>query len=200
MQRYEYKVVPAPDRGQKARGVKTPEARFAHAMTEALNALAADGWEYHRAETLPCAESKGFFASGKDTVYRSMLVFRRPLAEATATDVPSSAADAAPARQGAAMPAEASAAPTVPPAPNPAAPPPGRPRSRVLMAIPSARTERPKAAAEPAPAAPAPVLRADRGATAEDAGTPAGPVFRWPLRGDAAEPKPPRPVQRGDQG
>lgn len=175
MQRYEYKVVPAPERGQKARGVKTPEARFAHALTEALNALAAEGWEYHRAETLPCAESKGFFSSGKDTVYRSMLVFRRPLPVADETA-----------------------------AEHPAAPPvsgtPDRPRSRVLMAIPSDRAEAPAGAEteEVAAAGTGPVLRAERGAP--DAGPANGPAFRWPLRAETGEPKPPRPVLRGDQG
>lgn len=76
MTRYEYKVVPAPDRGRKARGVKGPEGRFAHALEVVMNEMGAEGWDYLRAETLPSEERQGL--SGKTTVYRNMLVFRRP--------------------------------------------------------------------------------------------------------------------------
>jgi hypothetical protein len=184
MQSYEYKVVPAPERGQKARGVKTPQDRFAHAMTETLNRLAAEGWEYHRAETLPCAESKGFFSGGKEsTVYRSLLVFRRrlpdPATSRAASEAPALAAPDAP--QG---PADTA------PAPAADASAPSRPRSRLLMAIPSDR------AADPA-TPPAPVLRADRAAPPAEGGG-AGPVFRWPLRPGTPEPQPPRPLHTGD--
>lgn len=82
MQRFEYRVVPAPARGEKAKGVKAPEDRFAHALAQAMNTMAAEGWEYQRAETLPCTEGGGFFSRASTTVYRSMLVFRRPLAAA----------------------------------------------------------------------------------------------------------------------
>lgn len=75
MTQYEYKVVPAPDRGLKARGVKGPEGRFAHALEVLMNEMGVEGWEYQRAETLPCEERQGL--SGKTTVYRNMLVFRR---------------------------------------------------------------------------------------------------------------------------
>ena len=74
---YEYKVIPAPRRGQKAKGVKSPEARFAHALQEAMNAEAAEGWEYLRADTLPCDERSGLTSTV--THYRNMLVFRRAL-------------------------------------------------------------------------------------------------------------------------
>ncbi len=36
---YEYKVVPAPTRGLKAKGVKTAEDRFANALQAAMNKL-----------------------------------------------------------------------------------------------------------------------------------------------------------------
>lgn len=72
---YEYKVVPAPARGLKAKGVKTPEDRFAHALQTAMNELAADGWEYLRADTLPCEQREGLIS--KTTVFQNMLVFRR---------------------------------------------------------------------------------------------------------------------------
>lgn len=75
MTKYEYKVLPAPDRGLKARGVKGADGRFAHALEVLMNDMGAEGWEYQRAETLPCEERQGL--SGKTTVYRNMLVFRR---------------------------------------------------------------------------------------------------------------------------
>ncbi len=72
---FEYKVVPAPVRGTKAKGVKTPEDRFALALQTAMNELAADGWEYLRTDTLPCEQREGLMS--KTTVYQNMLVFRR---------------------------------------------------------------------------------------------------------------------------
>ncbi len=75
---YEYKVVPAPTRGRKARGVKTPADRFALALETAINALAAEGWEFQRSETLPAEERHGL--AKRTTVDQNMLVFRRPVA------------------------------------------------------------------------------------------------------------------------
>lgn len=82
MQRFEYKVIPAPKRGEKARGVKTTEDRFAHALTLLMNDLGAEGWDYVRADTLPCEERVGL--TGTKTTFQNMLVFRRPLAVAEA--------------------------------------------------------------------------------------------------------------------
>ena len=75
---YEYKVIPAPDRGEKSRNVKTPEGRFALSIEAALNEMAKSGWEFQRAETLPSSERRGF--TGSTTQMRSLLVFRRALA------------------------------------------------------------------------------------------------------------------------
>ncbi|WP_322889599.1 MULTISPECIES: DUF4177 domain-containing protein [unclassified Yoonia] len=72
---YEYKVIPAPMRGTKAPGVKSAEDRFALSLETAMNDLAADGWEYIRADTLPCEQREGLMS--KTTVYQNMLVFRR---------------------------------------------------------------------------------------------------------------------------
>jgi hypothetical protein len=80
MQRYEYKVLPAPTRGEKVRGAKTGPDRFAAALSGLMNAQARDGWDYVRADTLPCEERTGF--TGRTTVYHNMLVFRRALAMA----------------------------------------------------------------------------------------------------------------------
>ena len=72
---YEYKVVPAPSRGRKGRGISGAEARFAHALELVMNEMAAEGWEYQRAETLPSEEKTGLVAA--QIVYRNVLVFRR---------------------------------------------------------------------------------------------------------------------------
>ncbi|MFV0513377.1 MAG: DUF4177 domain-containing protein [Jhaorihella sp.] len=82
MPAYEYKVVPAPTKGQKAKGVKTPEGRFAHTLEAELNRLGAQGWEYCRAELLPSEERAGL--TGSAVHWRNVLVFRRALEAAEA--------------------------------------------------------------------------------------------------------------------
>lgn len=77
MQVYEYKVVPAPRKGEKVKGLKTPEARFAHTVETAINTLAAEGWQYLRADFLPSDERSGL--TGSTTQWRNLLVFRRPV-------------------------------------------------------------------------------------------------------------------------
>lgn len=78
MQRYEYKVIPAPRKGEKSRGVKTSEDRFALTLTLVMNDLGREGWEYLRADTLPVDERAGF-TGGTKTSFQNMLVFRRML-------------------------------------------------------------------------------------------------------------------------
>jgi hypothetical protein len=110
MTQFEYKVVPAPVRGEKARGAKTTADRFALALTTLMNDLGRDGWDYVRADTLPCEERVGF--TGKQTTFQNMLVFKRAvvLADAVATMV--------------ALPAPMPVMVAVPPeAPMPVAPP-----------------------------------------------------------------------------
>ncbi len=75
MQRYEYKVVPSPRKGEKARDARTTPDRFALALTSLMNKLGLDGWEYLRADALPCEERVGF--TGSKTTFQNMLVFRR---------------------------------------------------------------------------------------------------------------------------
>lgn len=78
MQRYEYRVLPAPVRGEKVRGAKTTEERFAQALTSMINGQAREGWDYCRAETLPSEERAGF--TKRRIVHVNVLVFRRELA------------------------------------------------------------------------------------------------------------------------
>lgn len=82
MTRYEYKVMAAPTRAPKVRGADTVEARFAVTLAEVLNKAGGEGWEYLRAETLPVEERAGL--TGTRTSFRTVLIFRRPLAEQAA--------------------------------------------------------------------------------------------------------------------
>lgn len=86
MIKYEYRVLPAPRRGQKAKGVKTGEARFAHALELLMNEMGAKGWEYQRTDTLPVDERQGL--TGRATVFQNMLVFRRIVEAEAAEPVP----------------------------------------------------------------------------------------------------------------
>lgn len=126
---YEYKVVPAPTRGLKAKGVKTPEGRFANALEATMNELATDGWEYLRTDTLPSEQRDGLMS--KTTVYQNVMVFRRgtgapaeeaPAAREAADDalVLTPQTQAAPAVKAPSVTAEPSANPK--PAPTPERP------------------------------------------------------------------------------
>lgn len=84
MTAYEYRVIPAPTKGRKTQGVKGAEARFANALQEVMNDHAAEGWEYQRSDILPSEERQGLTSS--HTVYRSVLVFRRPADDVATTD------------------------------------------------------------------------------------------------------------------
>ncbi|WP_170331525.1 DUF4177 domain-containing protein [Ruegeria arenilitoris] len=96
MQRYEYKVVPAPQKGIKAKGEKTAEGRFAVSIEQVLNQMAQDGWEYQRAELLPSEERAGLTSSTVN--WRNVLVFRRPAEVDEALNIAETTTEAAQAR------------------------------------------------------------------------------------------------------
>lgn len=77
MKHYEYQVVPAPKKGEKAKGAKTAAEKFAVALTNLMNRMGSEGWDYIRADTLPCEERVGL--TGSKTVFQNMLVFRREM-------------------------------------------------------------------------------------------------------------------------
>ncbi|WP_212523618.1 DUF4177 domain-containing protein [Actibacterium sp. MT2.3-13A] len=77
MPQYEYKVVPAPLKGERAKGLKGTRERFAHTLMALMNEMGRDGWEYLRADTLPCEERQGL--TGRTTTFQNMLIFRRAL-------------------------------------------------------------------------------------------------------------------------
>jgi len=96
MPNFEYKVVPAPNKGLKGKGVKGVEEKFANALASVMNEMGAKGWEYQRSDTLPSEERSGL--RGKTTIFHNMLVFRRKIAteETTApkSEAPAMAATA----------------------------------------------------------------------------------------------------------
>lgn len=67
MPKYEYKVIPAPKRGVKAKGLKDTESRFAYALQSIMNDCGAEGWDYVRTDTLPCEERVGL--TGRTTTF-----------------------------------------------------------------------------------------------------------------------------------
>lgn len=103
--RYEYTVIPAPARGDKAKGAKTPVDRFALSLTGELNRMAAEGWDYVRAETLPSEERSGL--TGRSTVYHNVLVFRRATAALETAAAPAAASKPQPEYPVSATPARA---------------------------------------------------------------------------------------------
>ena len=78
MQTFEYKVVPAPNRPKRVKGVKGTAGRFAAVLTETMNEQAADGWEYLRSDSMPVEEKPGLLKSRVET-YQTVLVFRRAM-------------------------------------------------------------------------------------------------------------------------
>jgi hypothetical protein len=74
---YDYTVVPAPRRVKKIKGIGGGSELFAHALTEAINAMARQGWQYLRSETMAAEETRGLF---RRTVaaQHTVLVFCRP--------------------------------------------------------------------------------------------------------------------------
>jgi len=77
MAKFEYKVVAAPKKTRSFKGVRRHEDQFAAVLAEAMNDLAGSGWEYLRAESLPCEEKTGL--TSRVESYQSVLVFRREI-------------------------------------------------------------------------------------------------------------------------
>lgn len=80
MPRYEYKLVPAPERATKHKGLKGA-ANFAATLADLMNELGADGWAYLRADILPEEVRTGL--TSRSTTYRNLLVFQRRLPDET---------------------------------------------------------------------------------------------------------------------
>ncbi|MGR3466351.1 MAG: DUF4177 domain-containing protein [Shimia sp.] len=105
MSKYEFKVVPAPQKAERIKGVKGTQARFALSLETVMNEMGAEGWDYVRTDTLPVEERQGL--TGKTTTYQNLLVFRRALAGEERVDVPAPVDAEVAAEQPAEQPAEA---------------------------------------------------------------------------------------------
>lgn len=131
VQRWEYRALPAPRRGNRVRGVKAPEERFAATIAEVMNEAGREGWEYLRSDTLPFEERQGL--TGHATSWQVLLIFRRPLGEgrvaapAPAVTVPVAVPAAVPVAVPAVPPLRAPVEPPAPAAVPPAPPPAARP-------------------------------------------------------------------------
>ncbi|MEM7496367.1 MAG: hypothetical protein AAF371_00075 [Pseudomonadota bacterium] len=157
---YQYKLVGAPEKGNRRRGTKTGSERIAAALQEIVAQHAQEGWEYMRTDTLPVSEPRGLFG-GRREVMRAVLVFRRGLRNRealretfTADDAVETETAAAPyvargeratptfqARAAPAPSAPARGAPPRTPAAEPTAgmaPPPGPVREPAFRAAPEA--------------------------------------------------------------
>jgi hypothetical protein len=86
MERYEYKVVPAPGRAGKHKGAGGVEARFALTLAEVMNEHGANGWHYLRSETMPVEDKRMLRKSSVDDV--TVLVFQRLRAAAPVAEEP----------------------------------------------------------------------------------------------------------------
>ena len=160
MTHYDYKVVPAPKRAKRVKGVHGAEELFALTLTEAINEVARQGWEYVRAEHLPAETPRGWFrgaVAGEQTRARlpprrassSARGWRRCGPEPAAADAPEAAgrrADAGGGARGRRPAAAHAAAPRAAGAPARAAARRGRGRRRDAAA--------PGAAARAAPRSP----------------------------------------------
>lgn len=73
---YDYKVVPAPRRARKVKGVKNADELIAMTLADAINEVARQGWEYVRTESLVAEGPAGWFrrATAAD---HTVMVFRR---------------------------------------------------------------------------------------------------------------------------
>lgn len=130
MEQFEYKVVPAPTKGQKASGVRQAEDQFALSIETLMNELAQDGWQYQRSDTLPHTERSGW--TGTKSTFRSMLVFRRAIETETAADpVPVEMPD----QMDAKAPCDASHGENVESGPIPAVAPNPKPKRSVKPSI-----------------------------------------------------------------
>lgn len=85
---FEYKTVGAPEKGIRRRGARTKSDRVAAAVEDILKAEAVDGWEYMRTDLVPVIEKSSLFGRLHE-VHRAVMVFRRPLKQAGATEAAS---------------------------------------------------------------------------------------------------------------
>ena len=82
---YEYKVVPAPMSAPRSLRFWVKQDQFISTVSDTMNELALEHWEYMRADKLPFR--MGRFLRGRKQV-RDVLVFRREVMRVRTTDAP----------------------------------------------------------------------------------------------------------------
>lgn len=155
---FDYKVVPAPRRMKRAKGVSDHADLFALTLTDAINEHARQGWEYLRAETLSAETPGGWLRRGR-LEEETVLVFRReretlaPRLERSGAASPVAPAAREPETAGGipqwVEPIRSEAAPARPPAPP-------LPPLRREPVVEDAPAPQPRRAAPPQPGTPQP--------------------------------------------
>ncbi|MBF9034845.1 hypothetical protein HKCCE2091_11395 [Rhodobacterales bacterium HKCCE2091] len=80
MSRYEFKVLPSPQRVRKLTGLARGQDKFCATLTDVMTDMGLQGWEFMGAETLPCSGRRlGLFPTSEE---KSILVFRREIGRA----------------------------------------------------------------------------------------------------------------------
>lgn len=77
MERYEYRLEAVPTKSKRYKGLPKSDDAFALTVSDAINDLAKDGWEFFRIETMNETCRAGLF--GTKTVSRDYMVYRRAL-------------------------------------------------------------------------------------------------------------------------
>jgi len=77
MERFEYKLVKAPCQRKRFTGLKKSDDAFAITLTETLNDIASEGWQFLRKEEM--SETRGNRLLGRRRRSHEYLVFRRQL-------------------------------------------------------------------------------------------------------------------------
>ena len=76
MSDFEYRVIVAPAVAKKVRGAKTLAERFAHGLSELINAEAREGWDYFARERFQVEGKSGLLGKSR-TTEETFLIFRR---------------------------------------------------------------------------------------------------------------------------
>lgn len=74
MTKYEFRAVPCPQRAQRHQNMPKGADAFSETLTDAINDLAGDGWDYVRTDAVT-VQTRGLFRRRSES--REFLVFRR---------------------------------------------------------------------------------------------------------------------------
>ena len=77
MERYEYRLEAVPTKSKRYKGLPKSEDAFALTVTDEINDLAKDGWEFFRIETINETRRAGLFGTKTET--HEYMMYRRAL-------------------------------------------------------------------------------------------------------------------------